>query len=236
MGNKFSENLIKLDSIDSTNEEAFRRASGERLAVISNAQTAGRGRLGRTFLSEPGQGLYLSVLQSEVYEPQLTARVSVCICRLLRELSGLDLLLKWPNDIVFEAKKLCGILCEMRDNNIVIGMGINLYNKDFGELGSIATSFEVLGIPMDKELLRNRLLSSLDLLFDNYYETKEQDLAFYKQHSSVLNKDIYLFDGEKRVPAKALGFDENFGLIVLDNSGSKRTISSGEISLRLRSE
>ncbi len=233
----FTNNLIKLDCVDSTNEEAFRRAKDikdYRLAVSSLSQSAGRGRLGRQFLSEESKGIFLSVLENEILNPQITARAAVCVCKVLEEASGISLKIKWPNDIVVDGKKLCGILTEMRNSNVVIGIGINLYNEDFGELTDIATSLRLCGYEADREDLLTRLLIALDNMLDSYEKSKPGDLDYYKVHSCVLDKDIYLISGDEKNPAKAVGLSEDFELIVSDDNNHLRTISSGEVSLRLR--
>lgn len=148
--------LLCLDTVDSTNNELKRRADTrpDGLAVLAQEQTGGRGRLGRSFVSPAGKGLYLSVL----LRPQcvladagmLTAWTAVAVCRALERCCGVRAGIKWPNDIVLEGRKLCGILTELELEaetaalrHVIVGVGINVSQDaaDFGpEVAPVAIS------------------------------------------------------------------------------------------------
>ena len=131
--------LVCLDQVDSTNNEIKRRAVGEvpdGLTVVAGEQTGGRGRRGRSFVSPPGKGLYLSALLKpdcplgEV--PALTAWSAVAVCDAIEELCGVRPGIKWPNDVILEGRKLCGILTELELEAetaalryVVVGIGIS---------------------------------------------------------------------------------------------------------------
>ncbi len=158
-----AEKLIVLSEVDSTNNYLKTLAANgapDGTAVLSLKQTAGRGRRGRSFLSEPG-GLYLSFLMRP-HEPaeallHLTALAGLCVCEAVRQVTGMQAGIKWPNDPVLNGKKLCGILTELsvsletqEPEYVVIGIGVNCNQKSFPEELSMATSLRIEGgCPVD---------------------------------------------------------------------------------------
>ena len=155
-GQAVGNRVVCLDVTDSTNNECKRLAAQgaeNGLVVVAGEQTGGKGRRGRSFLSLPGKGLYLSVLlrpQASLRQvQQLTAWCAVAVCRATEALTGLSCQIKWVNDPLLDGKKLCGILCELgldddgRLDYVVVGMGVNVSQtaEDFGpELSRMATS------------------------------------------------------------------------------------------------
>ena len=246
------EKLIRLDETDSTNAEALRRSGSIRgdFAVCAEYQSAGRGRMGRSFESPKGAGLYLSVLEYRAVSPDLTARVGVAAAKSIEKCCGLETEIKWPNDIQCGGKKLCGILCERvplkkasgeYTDAVIIGIGINLSQseEELGELSDIATSLRLCGRSCDKEELLKALLSELDLMLSGYDRaegeaSRSSYLAYYREHSNCTDRDIYLIKDDKKIPAYAAGIGDDFELIVRRDDGSFEHINSGEISLRFR--
>ena len=158
--------ILRFDSIDSTNTEALRQArhgADEGLCVVARQQTAGRGRLGRVWISPEGAGLYFSVvLRPKIemqYLPLITLMSGVAVYDVLAEF-GLQPDIKWVNDVLVNDKKICGILAETTDSDkglaVVVGMGINLKSSNFPpEIADTATSLE-------QELNRNVTFSGLE--------------------------------------------------------------------------
>jgi len=240
MKNRLSDSLIRLDETDSTNRYALdlsKEKEGD-FAVTAEMQTRGRGRMGRSFESPKGSGLYLTVLERRVLDPHLTPLVAVCTAKAIEKTTGLFCDIKWPNDIVFGGRKLCGILCERLGDAVAIGIGINLSQteEDFGELKDIATSLRLCGEKADKEELLSALLSGLDEMLDTYADAGKRNeyLAYYRYHSNVIGKEIWLISGNKKTPALCTGINEDFELLVKYDDGKEGVISTGEISLRLR--
>lgn len=246
------EKLIRLTETDSTNAEALRRAKDipGSFAVTAEYQSAGRGRMGRSFESPKGSGLYLSVLEYSVVSPELTARTAVAVVKSIEKCCGLVCDIKWPNDIQVGGKKLCGILCErvpVNDSSgeysdaVIIGIGINLSQseEDFGELKGIATSLKLCGRSCDKEELLKVLLSELDAMLSGYDDpngaaSKSNYLSCYRKHSNCIDREIYLIKDDKKIPAYAAGIGDDFELVIRRGDGSEEHIFSGEISLRFR--
>ena len=170
-----AERLIVLPEVDSTNnylKTLAANGASDGTAVLSLKQTAGRGRRGRSFLSEPG-GLYLSFLMRP-QEPaeallHLTALAGLCVCTAVKQVTGMQAGIKWPNDPVLNGKKLCGILTELsvsletqEPEYVVIGIGVNCNQKRFPEDLSMATSLRIEGgSPVDVNAVAAALLLEL---------------------------------------------------------------------------
>ena len=229
-----------LDQIDSTNTEAKRRAlEGEKRALIlAHSQSAGRGRMGRSFYSPEGSGMYFSILMPLEKSLEggvfLTTAASVAVMRAIRTLTGKQVGIKWVNDLYWQGKKVCGILCESmsigEERSVVIGIGINLKSAEFPEeLSEIAGSLcadEVSSIQMAGEICRE--------LFDFLESPASPDwLEDYRKHSLVLGKRITWI--EQGIPhvGVAESIREDGALCVRDENGTPLVLRTGEISLRV---
>lgn len=217
------------------------------LALVAARQTAGRGRMGRSFYSPPDSGLYLSLLLRPAIPAaeavRLTACAAVAAAEAIEALSGAETGIKWVNDIFVGGRKVCGILTEAsvdcesgRMQHVVIGVGVNLRTPagDFpAELRGIAgAAFEGREIPA----LRCRLAAGiLDRLMD--YSAKPDDPAVfeaYRSRSLVLGREInILAPGAEPVPAEAVALEEDYSLLARLADGTLRRLSSGEVSIRV---
>jgi BirA family biotin operon repressor/biotin-[acetyl-CoA-carboxylase] ligase len=166
--------ILRFDSLPSTNLEAARRAidgATEGLCVVAREQTAGRGRLQRQWISPKGAGLYCSIVLRPQFEQSawslLTLMAAVAVNDALREACSLETDIKWPNDILANGRKLCGILAETVETPlgraVIVGIGINLTKHSFPEeLEPVATSVETAtGRRHDLETLLGRLIVAL---------------------------------------------------------------------------
>lgn len=215
-------------------------------AVLAAEQTAGRGRLGRSFFSPPAGGLYLSLLLrpdlSPADAPRLTSCAAVAVAEAVEELSGRATGIKWVNDVYMDRRKICGILTEAgmdletsRVSYVVVGIGINLRTPEGGfpeEIRNIAgAAFDGLSVPD----LRNRLAALvLDKLTD-YASDPFSDTLFesYQARSLVPGRRItVLAPGREPVPAEALCLNRDYSLCVRFPDGTKKDLSSGEVSIR----
>lgn len=225
-------------SIDSTNQEAKRRArSGERQAlIVAETQTAGRGRLGRSFYSPDATGVYFSVLYT-VNAPlsdavAVTSAAAVAVMRAIKRVCGLQTEIKWVNDLYLDGKKVCGILAESvpveGGIGIVVGVGINLRDADFPD-----TLAEIAGT-LHTDVSRAELIAAVyrELLPYLAETTDRSWLDDYRHHSFVLGHPITWTRGGECFEGVALDIDEDGGLVVCDRLGAVQTLSSGEISVR----
>ena len=230
--------------IDSTNNEAKRLiASGKRSTalVVAEGQTAGRGRQGKSFYSPEESGIYmtLSMPTDMAFSGaiSITTAAAVAVFSAVRDLLDIEMEIKWVNDLYLGGKKVCGILTEAisdletgRIAQVVIGIGLNWSTVNFPEeLRDVAASLLPHGVS------RNRMIAAIvDALFDILKADSTEYLALYRRHSMVLGKEItYSRDGESFL-ARALDIDERGGLIVEHKDGTRLTLQSGEISLRLQ--
>lgn len=232
--------------LDSTN--TFARSlppetAPEGTVIIAGRQTAGRGRMARSFQSPADKGLYLSVLLWPRIPPErllsVTALAGVALCRAVERLCGVSPGLKWPNDPVLNGKKLCGILTEHTSRGaLIIGIGVNVSQSpaDFTpDVAEMATSLEAeLGRPVSRAALAARLLEELDGMYQALLAGRLEDYrADYRRLCVNLGRRVQLIapDGTRET-AEALDIDRDFGLIVRDGAGETRTVLSGEVSVR----
>lgn len=236
--------------IDSTNTVAKKAAStdaAEGTAFIADCQSAGRGRLGRTFLSPKGMGIYLSVILRPACTPDkimhLTCAVAVAIRSAIVQCCGLQAGIKWTNDLVVGKYKLAGILTELSINRAtglvdfaVVGVGINCcqQSNDFpAELKDIATSIAIsTGDAVDRNRLCAALLIALHNMRQSLFLQKNTLMDAYRANCITLGQRICITGAGPVRYALATDIDDEGGLIVRHDSGALETITSGEVSVR----
>ena len=242
--------LFCFAQIDSTNSY-LKQHAGEGLpdgtAVLADCQTGGRGRRGRSFLSPPGKGIYLSVLWRPGLPAgdilPLTALGAVAVCSAIENVCSVRPGIKWTNDLVLGGKKLCGILTEMSlegesgcVESVIMGIGVNVSQTatDFPpELSSIATSLQQqLHAPVSRPALAAEILRQLDALRTRLGGDLSGDLAAYRRDCVTLGKEVQLLWKDSREEVLALDVDQQFGLVVRHRNGQLETIRSGEVSVR----
>ena len=227
-----------LEMAESTNDVAKQRApvSGN-LAVIAKSQTRGRGRLGREFVSPEG-GLYLSaIVRPDLHVSEsgrITAYSAVAVARAVESVCGLDVKIKWVNDLYVNGRKLCGILTEgsvgMEGGMLdyaVIGIGVNAHNVLPEPLKSIATSIEEeSGKRVDINELSARILDNLSAL---PREIKRNDFVReYRKRSFLIGRAVTAGEyGEVVV----IDIDDDCALIV-ERNGERIRLMTGEVSVR----
>lgn len=234
------------DCIDSTNDEAKRQWKATKAApaiFVSDEQTAGRGRRGRSFYSPGGTGIYMSLLlqpESGLEDAvHITTATAVVVAKALKQYLGADVGIKWVNDLYFKNKKVCGILTEAvveanptETPAVVVGIGINLHTEVFPEeLRKIAGGFGVVADDVE----RNEMIACIvNGLLDFTKDLK--DCSFvdeYREMSIVLGKEIRYNEGDALIWARALDIDSEGGLMVELADGSVKVLKTGEITVRL---
>ena len=240
--------LLWFPTIDSTNVQAMKLASEgapHGTVLIAGHQTQGRGRLGRSFQSPEGSGVYLSVILRPDCPPEqlmhLTCAAGVAMLEAVETVSGIRPQLKWINDLVIGSKKLGGILTQMSVDNAlvryaVIGIGINCLQEaaDFPEeIAGIATS---LSMAAEKEIrpevLAAAMVEALHSISNELFSKKAQIMEVYKHNCITLGKDIQVLRADTIRSGLALDLDEDGGLLVQYPDGFQETVSSGEVSVR----
>lgn len=248
-GLRVGSSLVCLDTVDSTNNEVKRRAEAapDGLAVLAETQTGGRGRRGRGFVSPKGRGLYLSVLLRPDCALEevgaLTAWTAVAVCDAVEQCCGLRPGVKWPNDVVLEGRKLCGILTELeleaesgRVRYVVVGAGINVSQTEaeFGpEVAPVAVSLaQVMDKPPRRASLAAAVLTALDRMYAAFPTQKQAYLARYRAGCLTVGRPIRAVrpDGMREGFAEAV--DDSFALVVRWPDGRREALNSGEVSVR----
>ena len=233
---------------DSTNTQAkllARSGAPHGTVLVAGLQTGGRGRMGRTFQSPEGKGVYLSVILRPNCPPSdlmhLTCAAGVAMMEAVEKVSAIRPQVKWINDLVVNGKKLGGILTEMSvDKGLVdyaiIGIGINCLQKsgDFHpEIAGLATSLSLAaGSDILPEKLAAAMIESLWNMSRILFRDKKQIMSVYKKNCITLGKEIQVIQSNRILPGKAIDLDEDGGLLVIYADGSSQTVSSGEVSVR----
>ena len=222
-----------LPEVGSTNDylkEAARGGAPEGLAVLAERQTAGKGRLGRSFQSPAGLGLWMSVLLRPTCPPEclppVTALTAAACAEAIREVCGAEAGIKWPNDLVLDGRKLCGILTELESGGeglaLVIGIGLNVSQRreDFPpELRETAGSLAMLRA-LDR-MYRDLLADDLDAW-----------RGAYRAACVNLGREVRILRPDREEQATALDVDRDFGLMVRLADGREEILRSGEVSVR----
>ena len=211
--------------------------------LIARRQTGGRGRLGRQFAS-PAGGLYLSMLlKTRVPVEQqlhLTAMAAVAVRRGIAAACGIAPEIKWLNDLLWESKKLCGILAELccvgETTAVILGVGINCNTRreDLpAELRDSACSLrQILGHEIDPNELAAAVIRELQQMDRVLFSQKEDYLREYAAACVTLGKTVRVLDPKGGYEALAVGIEANGGLIINLPDGSEKVISTGEVSIR----
>lgn len=238
-------------TVDSTNTRLRAAAfdgAPEGTVLIADEQTAGKGRLGRSFHSPLRNGVYMSVL----LRPQLpfdrihflTILTAVCVTEAIRTVAGLDTQIKWVNDILLNGKKLCGILSEAAVvgesgslDFVVVGIGINVGSTtDFPALpGNVAGSLgDATGAKLSRCALIAEVLNNMERYYYSYVATQDSGpfLSLYRDALAFLGEEVVVTQGSAAYPATATDLSANGGLVVRLEDGSLRELTSGEVSVR----
>ncbi len=239
---------IYYEETDSTNmraKDAGRDGALHGTLIFAEQQNAGRGRLGRSWDSPTGRSIYMSLLLrpqiQPVKAPMLTLVMAVSVAEGIKAVTGLDVQIKWPNDIVLNGRKICGILTEMSADvsqiyYVVIGVGINVNQDTFPEeLVQTATSLKK---EAKKTFSRAEIMTSVMEKFEKYYRIflEREDLSeIQKLYNSILinqGREVRILEPGNEYNALALGINEAGELLVELPSGERKQIFAGEVSVR----
>lgn len=239
--NLIGQNVVYFEAIDSTNTVAKQNYYKDGTVIIAESQTAGKGRMGRVWESEHNTGIYMSiVLMPDISADRislLTLAAGICVCRVLTEMCNIPFKIKWPNDIVADGKKVCGILTEgvisETQNKAVVGIGINVTNKNFGdELCNKASSIYMLtGKVLERESIINNLLEEFEKTYTDFIEGKPFISDYEKLCININRQVTFVKDGEE-INGIAVNVAENGELVIKKEDGTTLNINSGEVSVR----
>ena len=239
--------IYYFDSIDSTNTKAKELAEEEHPSgtlVVADRQTAGKGRRGRSWESPTGIGIFMTLILKPEINPNnasmLTLVAAMATTRAIRRVTGVPAMIKWPNDIVMNGKKVCGILTEMSAqfdyiNHIVIGIGINVHNEDFPEeIAKTASSLYLeSGQHIHRASLIEAFLEEFEDVYAEYLKTEDME-GLQKEYDAMLvnrGRQVRVLDPKEPFEGKAMGITKK-GELIVDTWESRKLVSSGEVSVR----
>ena len=237
------------DTIDSTNNYLKKLAAEgapHGTVAVANCQTGGKGRLGRSFQSPGGVGVYLSILLRPECPPEelmhLTCAVGVAMCDAVEQAAGVRPGIKWINDLVYGKQKIAGILAELgmgADGNVsyaVVGIGINCCQtlQDFPEelRGRAASLAMVTGQPIDRARVAAAMVAALAKMDETLFTGKDAMLQRYRADCITLGQEISLVRGDEIRHGLALDIGDTGDLIVRFPDGHREAVSCGEVSVR----
>ncbi len=235
-----AQKVFLFDEIDSTNTflKSVANENPDFTVAIANKQTAGRGRMGRSFYSPSDNGIYLSILLKPEIAPDkalsITTMAAVAVAKTIEEFTGENAYIKWVNDVFFNGKKVCGILTEAgasskdRLDYAVLGIGINLYESEQGfpeELKDIA------GAIFPKSAgIRQEFIIELINAFNEIYSFGEY-VQEYASRSMLDGKEIVFVKDGAELFGRVLGVDKDCGLLV-DVDGTTQKLNCGEATIK----
>ena len=242
------QNLVFCQEADSTNNLARRQAeegAPDGTLAVALTQTAGKGRRGKGWTSPAGDGVWMSLLLRPAFPPEAASMLTLVAAMAVQEgisrMTGLDCKIKWPNDVVVDGKKICGILTEMSTEAdyiryVVVGIGINVGIRQFPEeLKDKATSVYLC---LGRTVSRARLVAEVMEAWEKYYDIFKETLDLrnlreeYNQELVNTGKTVQIMAQEQSYTGTALGIDSRGQLLVETGDGSVRQVMSGEVSVR----
>lgn len=240
--------VLYFDTIDSTNtkaQELAEKGYPSGTLIVADKQESGKGRRGRSWVSPSGTGIFMTLMIKPDINPNnasmLTLVAALAVAKAITSVTGEKALIKWPNDIVVNGKKVCGILTEMDAqfdyiNHTVVGIGINVHNESFPEeISQMASSLMIEA--GGKRFHRAQIIAETMSYFEQYYDTflKTQDLsALVREYDELLvnrNKSVRVLDPKEPFDGKAMGITPK-GELIVDTWESRKLVSSGEVSVR----
>lgn len=242
-------NIIYFENTASTNQEARQLASGgvpHGTLVVAEEQNKGKGRLGREWFSPKGAGIWCTLVLrpdiSPVEAPPVTMLAAVAASVSVEKITGVRLGIKWPNDLLYEGKKVCGVLTEMNADMdkvsyllVGIGINVNIDTTDFSEeLRDTATSLKII---KNNKVSRKEILKQFLLEFECFYKQWlgsgfEQVLEEWKKRSVSLNRPVLVSTSKELWEGWAEDVDSEGGLLLRLKDGSIKRFIYGEVTLR----
>jgi len=234
----FNKKIHIFESLDSTNTEAINGNYDHFSVILAQKQTSGKGRSGRKWFSDTGN-LYFSIILSRLpIEKLLPLNIIIgyAICDAIRHYA--EVKLKWPNDIVYNGKKIGGILIETKFSGntlekIVVGIGINVNQKEFdNEISYLATSLSIItGQNINLEDILTRILVNIEKYYKNLLKNRIDIIEKWCKYSNNFGRNIKIHINGVKVEFIEKGITENGELIVEDKYGKEQKIVLGDIDL-----
>lgn len=240
-------NIDIFDELDSTNNYLKKSGSNgekENRLVIALSQTGGRGRMGRSFYSPNGTGIYFSLLLHPEFSIEkslfLTVMAAVSVAETVMEYNKNDVKIKWVNDVYIDGKKVCGILTEGAINSqkmlqyAVVGIGINIIAPENGFPDDIKNIATAIFPGNTEEHIKEKIVADVvNNFFEMYNGIDKNYVQRYKKYSYLTGKEINIVSGDVVRPATVIDITDDCHLLVKNEKGEIEEISSGDVSVRL---
>ena len=239
-------NIKIFDELDSTNnylKKLGSKGEKENQLVIALSQTGGRGRMGRSFYSPNGTGIYFSLLLHPEFSAEksllLTVMAAVSVAETIMKYNSNDVKIKWVNDIYIDGKKVCGILTEGSINAdkkldyAIVGIGINLIAPENGFPDDIKTSATAVFLGKAEEHIKEMIVADVvNKFFDMYNGKDDSYIKRYKEYSYLTGKKINIISGDSVRLATVIDITDDCHLLVKNENDEIEEISSGDVSVR----
>ena len=234
--------IYHFNSLTSTQDKAkeFSKKGLNNIVVIADTQTKGRGRFHRKWHSGKG-GLWMSILlkpDNTGNIQYLTFAAAVSVVKSIKKLTDINAKIKWPNDVHYKGKKLCGILTEGsfgKENYVVVGIGLNVNQDKFPEeIKNIATSLRILKEQkFNIKSISKSIIGEFFNIYNNQYNKNnlKNILKTWKKYCDTMDKNVTVISGRKKIYGKAIGVDENCNLL-LKSKNKIIKIIEGDINVR----
>ena len=235
-------------STGSTNQDAMRLledGAKEGVLVVAGAQDFGKGRRGRVWQSPPDVNVYMTLGLCPDYAPDLapmtTLIMAMAVVRAIEDCCKLQCQIKWPNDVVINGKKICGILTEMsltaeKAPHVVIGVGINVNETDFPEeIQQTATSLYLeRGDKVSRSVMIAKTMEYFEIYYEKFFQTKDMSLLKQEYVEKLVNAGavVRVLDPQGEFEGVAKGIDNRGQLLVQTENGSIEAVYAGEVSVR----
>ena len=230
-------------SLTSTQDKAkeLSKKGLSNVIVIADIQTKGRGRFKRKWHSDSG-GLWISILlkpKDTGNLQYLTFAAAVAVVRSIKKITGLDTNIKWPNDVHYKGKKLCGILTEGifgKENYAVVGIGLNVNQAEFpDEIRNTASSLKLIKKQtINIKQITQKIINEIFILYSNYYNKNklEKILKIWRKNCDTINKNIAVTTTAKKIKGKAIGVDKDCSLLLKLKNNKIIKVIEGDVSIR----
>ena len=233
-------------SIDSTNTRAKALGAAgcpHKTLVVASAQTAGKGRQGRSFFSPPGTGVYFSLVIRPSFSLEdvshITSYAAVCVARALEQVYGASTQIKWVNDVFCNGSKCCGILTEAslcaetgQTDYVVVGIGINVSAPAEGFPSEVAGVAGGLDARKDGASRAQLVARVVDLFFEDYERIPQRPhLEEYRKRSLLDGRKVRVYEGRSEYDACVLGINDDFTLRVRLADGTEHALTAGEVHI-----
>jgi BirA family biotin operon repressor/biotin-[acetyl-CoA-carboxylase] ligase len=222
-------------------KQAIKEGAAEGTVIITDHQTAGRGRLGREWLSPPRSSILLSIILYPLLEqlPRLTIAACLAVAQSIEKVTGIESTIKWPNDVLIAGKKVSGILIESdahgdRVNYAIVGiaLNINLDTATIPEISETATSLkQILGREVSRREVLLALLGEFEALYSALRRGEPIDQE-WRRRLETLGKKVAVRCGDDVQEGVAEGVDEDGNLLLRHSDGSLVTIAAGDVTLK----